>query len=74
VSEVAEGVLEESVTGTESNVVVSAPSLAKEGTSVSLPQPAEVVAAPPAASVVDVAERVVGEAGPPSPRPVTAAT
>jgi hypothetical protein len=73
-SEVAEGVLEESTAGTESVMVVSPLSPAGEGTGVSLPQPAKVVAVAPAASVADVAEGVVGEEGPPSPRPVAAAT
>jgi hypothetical protein len=62
--EVAEGVLEESVAGTELVVVVSAPSPTREGTGVSLPQPAEAVAS--AAIVVDVAEGVVGGPGPSS--------
>jgi hypothetical protein len=52
---------------------VSAPSPTREGTGVSLPQPAEVVAYAPAAIVVDVAEGVVGGPGPSSPRPVVAA-
>jgi hypothetical protein len=66
-SEVAKGVLEESTTNTESAMVVSTPSPAREGTGVHLPQPAEVVAAAPAASMVDAAKGVVIEAGPPSP-------
>jgi hypothetical protein len=72
-SEAAEGVLEESTTGTEPAVVVSPPSPAREGTSASLPQPVGVVVAAPATSVVGVAEGVVGEAGPSSPRPVATA-
>jgi hypothetical protein len=68
VLEKAEGVLEESTTGTELAVVVSPPSPIREGAGSSLPQPAEVVAAAPAASVVGVAEGVVGEVGPSSPR------
>jgi hypothetical protein len=66
-------VLEESAIGTESAVVVSPPSPAREGTSVSLPHPAEIVAVAPTASVVDV-EGVVGGAGNLSPRPVATAT
>jgi hypothetical protein len=73
-SEAAERVLEESTTGTESDVVVSPPSPAGEGTGASLPHPAEVVTAAPAASVVDVAEGLLREVGPPSPRPVATAT
>jgi hypothetical protein len=73
-SEAAVEVLEESTTGTESVVDVSPPSLNREGTSASLPQPAETNAAAPTASVVDVVEGVVGGAGPSSPWPVVAAT
>jgi hypothetical protein len=73
VSKVAEGVLEESTTGTESAVVASPPSPAGEGTSSTLPQPAEAVATALAASVVDVAEGVVGGARPQLPRSVAAA-
>jgi hypothetical protein len=72
-SEAAEGVLEESTTGTEPAVVMSPPSPAREGTSASLPQPVGVVVAAPATSVVGVAEGVVGEAGPSSPHPFAAA-
>jgi hypothetical protein len=72
-SEAAEGVLEESTTGTEPAVVMSPPSPAREGTSASLPQPVGVVVAAPATLVVGVAEGVVGEAGPSSPRPIAAA-
>jgi hypothetical protein len=67
-------VLEESAVGTESAVVVSPPSPAREGTGVSLPHPAEIVAVAPTASVVDVVEGVVGGAGNLSPRPVATAT
>jgi hypothetical protein len=73
-SEAADGVLEESAVGTESAVVVSPPSPAREGMCASLPLPAETVAAAPAASVVDVVEGVVEGEGPSSPRPIVAAT
>jgi hypothetical protein len=73
VSETAEGLLEESTAGTELAVVVSPPSPIREGAGASLPQPAEVVTAAPTASVVGVAEGVVGEVGPSSPRSVAAA-
>jgi hypothetical protein len=54
-------------------MVVSSPSAAREGTGASLPQPTEIVAAAPVASVVDVVEGVVRGAEPLSPRPVAAA-
>jgi hypothetical protein len=73
-SEVAEGVLEESAAGTESAMVVSAPSPAREGTSASVPELAEAAGRAPAAMVVNVAEEVVGGAGPLSPRPFAVAT
>jgi hypothetical protein len=66
-SEVAVEVLEESAAGTESAVVVSPPSSAREGTGASLPQLVETIAAAPAASVTDVAEGVVGGVGPSPP-------
>jgi hypothetical protein len=71
--EAAEGVLEESAAGAESVVVVSTSSPTREGQGASLPQPAEAVASAPAATMADVAEGVVREAGPSSPRPVAAA-
>jgi hypothetical protein len=71
--EVVEGVLEESTTGAESAVVVSAPSPTREDQGTSLPQPAEVVASAPATAVADMAKGVVEEAGPSSPRPVAVA-
>jgi hypothetical protein len=71
-SEAAVEVLEESAAGTESVVVVSLPSPDREGTGASLPQPAETVTAAPTALVVDMAEGVVGGAGPSSPQPVAA--
>jgi hypothetical protein len=69
-SETADEVLDEFAAGAESAVDVSPPSPAREGTSATLPHPAEAVAAAPTASVVDMAEGVVGGAGPLSPRPV----
>jgi hypothetical protein len=71
--EAAEGVLKESAAGAEPAVVVSASSPTREDQGASLTQPAETVASAPAAAVADVAEGVVGEAGPLSPRPVAAA-
>jgi hypothetical protein len=65
-SEEAEEVPEESAAGTESAVVASAPSPTREDHGASLPQPAETVASAPAAAVADVAEGVLGDAGPPS--------
>jgi hypothetical protein len=66
-SEAAVEVLEESTAGTESAVVVSPPSSAREGTGASLPQLIETVAAAPAASVTDVVEGVVRGMGPSPP-------
>jgi hypothetical protein len=71
--EAAVEVPEESAAGTESVVDVSPSSPAGEGTSLSLPQPAEAVAAAPTTAVVDVAEGLVGRVGPSLPRAVTAA-
>jgi hypothetical protein len=70
--EVAEAVPEEYAVGAESAAVVSAPSPTREDQGASLPQPTEAVTSTPVAAVTDVAEGVVGEAGPSSPRPVTA--
>jgi hypothetical protein len=70
--EVAEGVLEEPSASAESAPVVSAPSPTREDQGAFLPQPAEAVASAPTAAVASVAEGVVGEAGPSSPRPVAA--
>jgi hypothetical protein len=71
--EAAEGVLEEFAAGVESDAVASAPSLTREDQGTSLPEPAEAVASAAAATVADAAESVVREAGPSSPRLVTAA-
>jgi hypothetical protein len=71
--EAAKGVLEESTTGAESAVVVPAPSPTRKGQDASLPQSAEAVTSAAANVVADVAEGVVGEVGPSSPRPVAAA-
>jgi hypothetical protein len=68
--EAAEAVPEESAASAESVAVVPAPSPIREGPS--LPQSAEVVASTTTATVAGVAEGVVGEAGPLSPRSVTA--
>jgi hypothetical protein len=71
--EEAEGVLEGSVAGAESAVVMSAPFPNREDQGASLTQPAETVASAPAAVVVDVVDGVVGGAGPSSPRPIATA-
>jgi hypothetical protein len=71
-SEAAEGVLGESAADTESAVVMSPPSPAREGTGASLPQPVETVVATPSTSVVDAVEGDIGGAGPSLPRPVAA--
>jgi hypothetical protein len=68
VSEVAEAVPEESAVGTESAAVVPTPPPTREGQEASPPQPAE--AATSTATTVDMAEGIVGEAGPSSPRSV----
>jgi hypothetical protein len=72
-SEAVEGVFEASTTGVESAVVVLRPSPTREGQDASLPQSTEAVASTAAATVADVVEGVVGEAGASSPRPVAAA-
>jgi hypothetical protein len=55
-SEVVEGVLEESAAGTESAVVMSAPSPTREDASASLAQPTETNIAAPTTLVIDVVE------------------
>jgi hypothetical protein len=70
--EVVEAVPKESAAGAESAAVMSALSPTREDQGASLPQPTEAVASTPVAAVTDVAEGVVGEAGPSSPRPVAA--
>jgi hypothetical protein len=72
--EAVEGVIEESAAGAESAVDVLAPSPTREGQGASPSQPAEAVASAPIATVADEVKGVVGEAGPSSPRSVTAAT
>jgi hypothetical protein len=72
--EAVEGASEDSTAVAESAVVVSVPSPTREDQGASVPQPAETVASVPTVAVADVAEGVVGEAGPSSPRPVDAAT
>jgi hypothetical protein len=70
VSEVAEAVPEESAVGTESAAVVPTPPPTREGQEVPPPQPAEAATSTSTATAADMAEGIVGEAGPSSPRSV----